>query len=56
MLKPISDSNDITDTDVSSNSNNNTAAGGGQLLIQCGGHRNLESKPIMRSIYIYIYI
>jgi trans-aconitate methyltransferase len=40
MLKPINDSNDITDISVRNNSNNNAA--GGQLLIQCGGHENLQ--------------
>ena len=33
MLKPMNDSNDITDTSVSGNSNNNTAADG-ELFIQ----------------------
>jgi trans-aconitate methyltransferase len=41
MLKPMNYSDDITDISVSDNSNNNTA-GGGQLLIQCGGHGNLQ--------------
>ena len=41
MLKPMNFSNDIADISVSSNSNNYTA-GGGQLLIQCGGHGNLQ--------------
>jgi trans-aconitate 2-methyltransferase len=41
LKKPVNYSNDITDITVSSNNNNNTA-GGGQLLIQCGGHGNLQ--------------
>ncbi len=41
MLKPMNYSDDITDVSVSDNSNNNTA-GGGQLLIQSGGHGNLQ--------------
>ena len=41
MLKPMNYSDDITDISVSDNSNNNTA-GGGQLLIQAGGHGNLQ--------------
>ncbi len=41
LLKPTNDSNDIIDISVSGNIDNNTA-GGGQLLIQCGGHGNLQ--------------
>ena len=41
MLKPMNYSNDSTDISVSGNINNYTA-GGGQLLIQCGGHGNLQ--------------
>jgi trans-aconitate 2-methyltransferase len=41
MLKPINFGNENTDISVSANSNNYTA-GGGQLLIQCGGHGNLQ--------------
>ena len=41
MLKPMNYSDDITDISVSDNSNNNTG-GGGQLLIQSGGHGNLQ--------------
>jgi trans-aconitate 2-methyltransferase len=41
MLKTTNDSNDIIDISVSGNIDNNTA-GGGQLLIQCGGHGNLQ--------------
>ncbi len=49
MLKPINYSNDSADTRLSgntnnnNNNNNNTADAGGQLLIQCGGHGNLQS-------------
>ena len=43
MLKPMNDSNDVTDASViRNNSNNNTAGGDGQLLIQCGGYGNLQ--------------
>lgn len=41
MLKPISDSNKITDISISSNNNNNSGSNG-QLLIQCGGYGNLQ--------------
>src|SRR5919202_4923882 len=39
MLKPMNN-NDISDINVSSNSNNTGRSG--QLLIQCGGHGNLQ--------------
>jgi hypothetical protein len=43
MLKPMNDNNDVPDASVSrNNSNNHTAGGDGQLLIQCGGHGNLQ--------------
>ena len=41
LLKPMNDSNKITDISVSSNNNSNTGSSG-QLLIQCGGHGNLQ--------------
>ena len=41
LLKPMNDSNKITDVSVSSNNNSNTGSSG-QLLIQCGGHGNLQ--------------
>ena len=37
----MNDSNKITDISVSSNNNSNTGSSG-QLLIQCGGHGNLQ--------------
>jgi len=41
MLEPTTDSNKINDLSVNKNNNNNSASNG-QLLIQCGGHRNLQ--------------
>ncbi|HEY7571625.1 MAG TPA: methyltransferase domain-containing protein [Nitrososphaeraceae archaeon] len=41
MLKPIDDDANSTDTKGCSNSND-TRNSGGQLLIQCGGYRNLQ--------------
>jgi trans-aconitate 2-methyltransferase len=40
MLKPMNDSNDITDINVCSDSN--IIGSSGQLLIQCGGYGNLQ--------------
>ena len=41
MLKPVNDSNKINDLSVNKYNNNNYGTNG-QLLIQCGGHGNLQ--------------
>jgi ubiquinone/menaquinone biosynthesis C-methylase UbiE len=57
MLKPMNDNNDVTDASVSrNNSNNNTAAGrSGQLLVQCGGHGNLQQIITILERIIHLY-
>lgn len=42
MLEPTNDSNKNRDRNVNRNSNNNNNSSNGQLLIQCGGHGNLQ--------------
>jgi len=53
MLKPMNFGNENTDISVSANSNNYTA-GDGQLLIQCGGHGNLQQTITILEQIIHV--
>lgn len=53
MLKPTNDGNKINDKSVNKNNNNNSA-GHGQLLIQCGGHGNLQQIISMLERIIHL--